>query len=111
MSTKFHCTISAASQEQQTISAGKGDILRPAHVRAYHSLLSVEGTTLPAWLTMELAHKVCENGAGSLTQAQRNELNTLMERIPAEGHGSRVHIWAKGLCAFLILTSPFAPVS
>jgi hypothetical protein len=108
MSAAFHQSIATASKEQQTICAGKGDVLRPAHVKAYHSLLHSVHPDEITWLTMELCHKVCEEGAGSLGQ-HKDAMNALLARITTEGHGNKVHIWAKGLCAFIILTSPFAP--
>lgn len=104
MTSTFHITIAAASKERNTICAGKGDVLRPAHVKAYHGLLF--NHPVPAWLTQEMAAKVCSTGTGAMTDAQRKEVNALLENIVTGGYGSKVHIWAKGLCAFLLLTSP-----
>lgn len=87
----FHVLIAQRSMELGTISHGKGDVLRPAQVASYATLEP------PAWLTLDLCKRVCEGGAAVLTDAQRKELNTLMQDLP------KSHIWAKGFCAAQLL--------
>lgn len=96
--SQFTSSISARSTEQGTISAGVGDRIRPAQAASYATL------TPPAWLTPEVCTKVVTLGAAQLTLAQRDELNRLMAHLP------KSHIWAKGLCAFLLLASPSTEV-
>jgi hypothetical protein len=92
MSTTPFTHVASISREQRTISAGKGDVLRPAQVASYATL------TPPAWLTLPLCERVVTLGAvAALTSAQRDELNALMADLP------KSHIWAKGFAAAQLL--------
>jgi hypothetical protein len=84
-------TIAKASKTERTISAGVGDVLRPAQVASYATL------DAPAWLTLDLCHACVTRGAAVLTKAQHDELKALMAHLP------KSHIWAKGFCAAQLL--------